>query len=170
VEIIVTLVRNLVSEKDYAVEQYHGNAWKFLKNKNFNWPDGNGAFVFRNIQEKPRNSRPQKGDMQQIPYWGPTNIRRYCTKMYYPGRFGPRDLCSSPINKLYFYLFLKYFYWCAFVGLLHCINIQIVFAKCTSNQQMPIKFYDALFIHNMFTAFLTFTWPCIVINSYNKTN
>ena len=35
------------------------------------------------------NSRHQKGDMKQIPYWGPTNIRRHHIKFSHPGDLVP---------------------------------------------------------------------------------
>jgi hypothetical protein len=33
----------------------------------------------------PQNASRQKADMQQVPYWGPTNIRRHRTKLSRPG-------------------------------------------------------------------------------------
>jgi hypothetical protein len=37
---------------------------------------------FPKILEPPPNSTRQKGDMKEVPYWGPTNVKHHCTKLW----------------------------------------------------------------------------------------
>jgi hypothetical protein len=46
----------------------------------FVWNTKTGVHKFSNVLEPSQNFRRKKGDIKQIPYWGPTNIRRQCTK------------------------------------------------------------------------------------------
>jgi len=43
--------------------------------------------------EPPPDPRCHKGDMQQVPYSGPTNIKSQCTKFGHPGDPAPR-ICA----------------------------------------------------------------------------
>jgi hypothetical protein len=49
-----------------------------------------GNLNFPKVLEPIQNSRRQKGDMKQVPHWGPTNIGRYRTKLRGPGHLAPR--------------------------------------------------------------------------------
>ena len=42
-----------------------------------------GVHKFFGIPEATSNSKHQKGNMNQAPYWGPTNLRHHCTKSTY---------------------------------------------------------------------------------------
>jgi len=52
---------------------------------------------FPKIWEPPQNSRRQKGDMQQIPHWGPISIRYRGTKYFRPGFVHPWNALSANI-------------------------------------------------------------------------
>jgi hypothetical protein len=91
------------------------------------WPDSKGAYIF----EIYRSNREILG-----------SIRMTCTKFHTEGPqiLGAtvQNVLSRPIwlQRSLFpshqqILFLNIFYWCAFVGLLHCINMQNIFVKCT---------------------------------------
>jgi hypothetical protein len=47
-----------------------------------------GAHKFPKIYKPPKNSRHLKGDIKQIPYWGPTNIRHHHKKCSCSGHLG----------------------------------------------------------------------------------
>ena len=45
----------------------------------------------------PQNSKCQKSNTQQVPYWGLTNIGRYCTKFIRHGELGS-GICAPCIK------------------------------------------------------------------------
>jgi hypothetical protein len=49
-----------------------------------------GSTIFQKITEPPKNSRRLQGNMKQVPYCGPTNIRLHRTKYGRPGFVRPR--------------------------------------------------------------------------------
>jgi len=43
--------------------------------------------------DPPQNSRAQIGEMREVPYWGPTNIRYHDTRFILHGELAPR-ICA----------------------------------------------------------------------------
>jgi hypothetical protein len=52
------------------------------------------------IYKVPQNSKCQKGNTKQVPYWGLTNIWRYCTKFIRHGYMGS-EICALCIDTMY---------------------------------------------------------------------
>jgi hypothetical protein len=75
--------------------------WMHLAEETYEWwgyvnTVMQGCTNFPKILEASQNSRRQTGDMKQVPYWGPTNIRCHRTK------FSPLfDLAASPVHPCY---------------------------------------------------------------------
>ena len=57
-----------------------------------------GCTNFQKIWEQPENSVHQKGDMRQVPYKGPTNIRHHHKKFSHSGDLAPKDLCAPFVH------------------------------------------------------------------------
>jgi hypothetical protein len=57
----------------------------------------------KNLQVQPGNSRHQKGDMKQVPYWGPTTLGATVQNVV-TGRPGAQDL-RTPLLR---YVIVKY--------------------------------------------------------------
>ena len=82
------ILSQIASESDFYCIPSTGN-WPFAWLMFLKYNKTRGAQIFQKPRSHFKNSRRQKGDVQQVPYWGPTNIRRHRTK---PSRHGALEL------------------------------------------------------------------------------
>jgi len=68
-----------------------------------------GVHRFFGIPEATSNSKHHKGNMNQTPYWGPTNLRHHCTKFTYH----PHSIAVLTISLYVLCMSLLCQVWCS---------------------------------------------------------
>jgi hypothetical protein len=88
---------------------------------------------FQKIQKPPQNSRYQKDDKKQVPFWGSTNIRYHHTKFSYHSDLAPSN--CAPLYEcnltVWYFIYLQSADYC--ITVCGCESTLLCFCLLTQN-------------------------------------